>query len=88
MRRSELAAAGDGYHLGVTTVGNHAPTLSHLTIQDIDNYQMDLVVRDVYRRLNKDSAIFSDTLRVQQHRLPHFLQEGKPVFLDGAGEDV
>ncbi|KAG7345162.1 sserine/threonine protein kinase with PASTA sensor domain [Nitzschia inconspicua] len=55
--------------LSATSVGNRSPTLTHLKVRDIGGYQMDLVVREVSKRLYDDSTFFSEN-RTQE--LPSF----------------
>jgi hypothetical protein len=65
---------GDRQMLSVSSVGNKSPTLSHLTPRDVNGYQIDLVVREVNKRLYDDSTFFSEN-RAQD--LPSFADHGK-----------
>jgi hypothetical protein len=60
--------------LSISPVGNKSPTLSHLTLRDVSGYQMDLVVREVNKRLYDDSTFFSEN-RAQD--LPNFADHGR-----------
>jgi hypothetical protein len=58
-------------------VGNKSPQLTHVSLDALEQneyYQMDLVVREVNRRLYDDSTFFSD-MRAQE--LPGYQLDGK-----------
>jgi hypothetical protein len=74
-RTSHPQTVSNAYHtMDASRAGySHSPALTHLTMNEVNDYQMDLVVRDVNQRLMDDSKLFSNTT---PQVLPNFDRHG------------
>jgi hypothetical protein len=64
----------DRYDMDASKPGHsHSPPLSHLTMHEMNAYQMYLVIREVKQKLMSDSKLFASAT---SQELPNFDQHG------------